>query len=138
MFSFILINALIFNQRHHFLYKYLCLCFKKSVLNWTFCQSLLRLKKNPIARKYLPVNFMGSTHSLSLSHLEDLGVIMTVIRKIISKRFLQSSKQNQIHKLNLLLPPFTAGWIQTLRLLVVYHWVTATFTFVYFDIAFTL
>ncbi len=34
-----------------FLYKYPCLCFNKSVLNWTFCQSLLCPKKNPIAQK---------------------------------------------------------------------------------------
>jgi hypothetical protein len=27
----------------------MCFCFNKSVLNWTFCQSLRRLKKNPYA-----------------------------------------------------------------------------------------
>ncbi len=51
--SFILINAFRFNQCHHFMYKYLCPCFNKSVLIWTFCQSLLHPKKNPLARKYL-------------------------------------------------------------------------------------
>jgi hypothetical protein len=43
-----------------FLYKLICLCFNKSVLYWTFCQSLLRSiiqekKKNPIVRKYKEV-----------------------------------------------------------------------------------
>jgi hypothetical protein len=52
-FSFILTNALRFNQRHHFMYKNMCLCFNKSVLNWTFGQSLLHPKKNPIAWNYL-------------------------------------------------------------------------------------
>jgi hypothetical protein len=53
MISFILINAFGFDQSHHFLYKYLCLCFNKSVLNWTFCQSFLHPKKNPIAQNYI-------------------------------------------------------------------------------------
>ncbi len=33
-----------------FLYKYRCLCFNKSVLKWTFCQSCYS-RKNPIAQK---------------------------------------------------------------------------------------
>jgi hypothetical protein len=28
-------------------------------LNWTFCQSLLRLKKNPIERKYIALLILG-------------------------------------------------------------------------------
>jgi hypothetical protein len=32
-------------------------CFNKSVFNWTFCQSLLCSKKNPIAQKYTPLAY---------------------------------------------------------------------------------
>jgi len=48
----ILINPSFFYQHQYFLYKFLCLCFNKSVLKLTFCQSLLHPKENPIAQKY--------------------------------------------------------------------------------------
>jgi hypothetical protein len=54
---FILFNAFRLNQCHHLLYKYLCLCFNKSVLNWTLCQSLFCPKKNPIAQKDFDFSF---------------------------------------------------------------------------------
>ncbi len=56
MISFILINAFKINQRHHFLYKCQSFCFNKSVLNWTFCQSLLCPKKNQIAQNIYSLN----------------------------------------------------------------------------------
>jgi hypothetical protein len=40
-FSFISLTIFTFKLTPIILYKYLCLCFNKSALYWTFCQSLL-------------------------------------------------------------------------------------------------
>jgi hypothetical protein len=60
-----LINAFHFNQCRYFLYKFPCLCFNKLVLNWTFCQSLLCQKKNPIARNIFSLNLFPQFFSPS-------------------------------------------------------------------------
>ncbi len=49
-------NLIQLQSSHHFLYKYSCLGYNKSVFNWTFCQ-LLYSQKNPIVQKCA---FLGS------------------------------------------------------------------------------
>jgi hypothetical protein len=44
-------------------------------LNWTFCQLLLRPKKNPIARKYKPIYSKGGLLKLSLKYWDRLCII---------------------------------------------------------------
>ncbi len=42
-----------------FRHKYPCHCFNTSLFHWTFCQSLLHSKKNPIAQKLLQRKWSG-------------------------------------------------------------------------------
>ncbi len=55
-----------FNQAFIFMYKYSCLCFNKSVYNWTFCQ-LRNSRENPIVRKFLKLFSRFSTLASLLS-----------------------------------------------------------------------
>jgi hypothetical protein len=87
-FSFILINAFRFHQCHYFLYKYLRLCYNKSVLNWTFCQLLLCLKKTPIAQ-----NWWAAVGSLSSNFKEE----DTNSKKKLKPMLVQRESQDPLH-----------------------------------------
>jgi len=75
------INAIIFCIN-------MCLCYNKSVLNWTFCQLLLCLKKTPIAQ-----NWWAAVGSLSSNFKEE----DTNSKKKLKPMLVQRESQDPLH-----------------------------------------